>query len=104
MVKVSQRRARAAPISVPTTIEAGVPGYQVATWYGLWAPKGTPKEIVAQMQAEMKKAFASDELKASWNSLGANVPSLWGDDFGKFVASETRRWAEVVKSSGAKLD
>ncbi|MFO1340374.1 MAG: tripartite tricarboxylate transporter substrate binding protein [Burkholderiaceae bacterium] len=99
----SDKRAPGFP-DVPTTIEAGVPGYQVATWYGLWAPKGTPKEIVAQMQAEMKKAFASDELKASWNSLGANVPSLWGDDFGKFVASETRRWAEVVKSSGAKLD
>ncbi len=99
----ADKRAPGFP-DVPTTVEAGVPSYQVATWYGLWAPKGTPKEIIAQMQAEMKKAFASDEIKASWNSLGTNVPNLWGDDFGKFVASETKRWAEVVKSSGAKLD
>jgi tripartite-type tricarboxylate transporter receptor subunit TctC len=99
----AEKRAPGFP-DVPTTVEAGVPSYQVATWYGLWAPKGTPKETVAAMQAEMKKAFASDEVKSAWNSLGTNVPNLWGDDFGKFVSSETKRWAEVVKSSGAKLD
>lgn len=99
----SDKRAPGFP-DVPTSAEGGVPIYQVATWYGLWAPKGTPKEIIAAMQAEMKKAFATDEIKSAWNGLGANVPNLWGDDFGKFVASETKRWAEVVKSSGAKLD
>ncbi|GAA0768394.1 tripartite tricarboxylate transporter substrate binding protein [Ideonella azotifigens] len=99
----SDKRAPGFP-DVPTSIEAGVPSYQVATWYGLWAPKGTPKEIVAAMQAELKKAFASDELKGIWNGLGANMPNLWGDDFGKFAASETKRWGEVVKASGAKLD
>ena len=99
----ADKRAPGFP-DVPTTVEAGVPSYQVATWYGLWAPKGTPKEIITMMQAEMKKAFATDEIKSSWNGLGTNVPNLWGDDFGKFVASETKRWAEVVKSSGAKLD
>jgi tripartite-type tricarboxylate transporter receptor subunit TctC len=99
----ADKRAPGFP-DLPTSVEAGVPSYQVATWYGLWAPKGTPKEIVAAMQAEMKKAFATEEIKSAWNGLGTNVPSLWGDDFGKFVAAETKRWAEVVKSSGAKLD
>ena len=99
----SDKRAPGFP-DVPTAAEAGVPTYQVATWYGLWAPKGTPKEIVAAMQAEMKKAFASDEIKSAWNGLGTNVPNLYGDEFGKFVAAETKRWAEVVKASGAKLD
>jgi tripartite-type tricarboxylate transporter receptor subunit TctC len=99
----SDKRAPGFP-DVPTSVEAGVPSYQVATWYGLWAPKGTPKEVVAAMQAEMKKAFATDEIKSAWNGLGTNVPNLWGDDFGKFAAAETKRWAEVVKSSGAKLD
>ena len=89
---------------VPTSIEAGVPTYQVATWYGLWAPKGTPSAIVEQMQAEMRKAFATPELQATWNSLGTDTPNLYGDAFGKFVGSEIKRWAEVVKSSGAKLD
>ncbi len=89
---------------VPTTAEAGVPTYKVATWYGMWAPKGTPKDVVDRMQAEMKKALESDELKTAWASLGADPPNLYGDDFGKFVGSEIKRWAEVVKTSGAKLD
>lgn len=89
---------------LPTVAEAGGPPYQVATWYGLWAPKGTPKEAVDAMQAEMKKALGSDELKSAWAGLGANPPNLWGPDFGKFVSSEIKRWAEVVKNSGAKLD
>ena len=89
---------------VPTTAEAGVPGYEVATWYGLWAPKGTPKEIVDHMRAEMAKALKSEEMLKTWNGLGADTPDLYADAFGKFVASETKRWAEVVKASGAKLE
>jgi tripartite-type tricarboxylate transporter receptor subunit TctC len=99
----SQKRAPGFA-DVPTTAEAGVPTYQVSTWYGLWAPKGTPKHIVEHMQAEMKKAFATSELQAAWNGLGTDTPNLYGDAFGKFVGSEIKRWAEVVKSSGAKLD
>jgi tripartite-type tricarboxylate transporter receptor subunit TctC len=89
---------------LPTAAEAGVPGYEVSTWYGLWAPKGTPAESVQHMQAEMKKAFATPELQGLWNGLGAETPNVYGDAFGRFVASELKRWAEVVKASGAKLD
>ena len=89
---------------VPTSAEGGLPTYQVSTWYGLWAPKGTPKDIVEHMQAEMRKAFATPELQASWNGLGADMPNQYGDAFGAFVGSETKRWAEVVKASGAKMD
>jgi tripartite-type tricarboxylate transporter receptor subunit TctC len=89
---------------LPTSAEAGVPTYQVATWYGLWAPKGTPKDIVDRLQAEMAKAFATPELRGIWNGLGAETPNLYGDAYGKFVNSEIKRWAEVVKNSGAKLE
>jgi tripartite-type tricarboxylate transporter receptor subunit TctC len=99
----STRRAPGFP-EVPTSAEAGVPGYEVSTWYGLWAPKGTPREIVDRMQAELAKAFATTELQGLWNGLGADTPNLYGDAFGKFAASETKRWAEVVKNSGAKLE
>ncbi|WP_284619845.1 Bug family tripartite tricarboxylate transporter substrate binding protein [Aquabacterium humicola] len=99
----SDKRAPGFP-DLPTAAEGGVPTYQVATWYGLWAPKNTPKEAVDAMIAEMKKALNSDELKATWAGLGANPPNSWGPDFGKFVSSEVKRWHEVVKSSGAKLD
>ncbi len=99
----STKRAPGFP-DIPTAAEAGVPGYQVATWYGLWAPKGTPKEALDGMQAEMVKAFATPELQATWNGLGTDTPNLYGDAFGKFVNSEIKRWAEVVKGSGAKLE
>ncbi|HEX3139656.1 MAG TPA: tripartite tricarboxylate transporter substrate binding protein [Rhizobacter sp.] len=89
---------------IPTSIEAGVPSYQVATWYGLWAPKGTPKELVEAMRAELAKALNSEDLRKTWNSLGTDTPDLYGDAFGKFVSSEVKRWADVVKRSGAVLE
>ncbi len=89
---------------LPTAQEAGLADYQVATWYGIFANKGTPRDIVTAMQNEMRKALTSDELKATWNGLGAETPNLWGDAYGAFVANEIKRWAGVVKSSGAKLD
>jgi tripartite-type tricarboxylate transporter receptor subunit TctC len=90
--------------NVPLAKDGGAPQYLVSTWYGLWAPKGTPKEIVQAMQAEMRKALTSDELKAIWTGLGTETPDLWGDQFGTFVAAETKRWGDVVKAADIKLD
>jgi tripartite-type tricarboxylate transporter receptor subunit TctC len=89
---------------VPTSAEGGVPSYRVSTWYGLWMPRATPREAVTAFQARLREALNTAELKAVWTGLGALTPNLWGDDFGRFVAAETQRWAEVVKASGAKLD
>ncbi len=89
---------------VPTAAEAGVPTYQVATWYGLWAPKGTPPEAIARMTEELRKAYATPEIKAIWNGLGAELPNQYGKAYGDFVASELKRWADVARDSGAKLD
>ena len=99
----SDKRAPGFP-DVPTSAEGGVPTYQVATWYGIWTPKSTPRELITAMQNEMRKALNSDELKTTWTGLGTETPNLWGDDFGRFVSAEIKRWAEVVKGSGAKLD
>ena len=98
----SEKRAPGFP-NIPTAMESGL-NYKVSTWYGLWAPKGTPPEVIATFQAELKKAYNSDELKVIWNGLGAEVPDTYGDGFGRFVTSEIKRWAEVAKASGAKLD
>ncbi|MCA3240422.1 MAG: tripartite tricarboxylate transporter substrate binding protein [Rubrivivax sp.] len=98
-----ERRAPGFP-DVPTAAESGVPTYKVATWYAIWAPKGTPAEAISGMQNEMRKALASDEIKAAWTGLGTELPNTWGPDMGRFVSAEVKRWAEVVKNSGAKLD
>jgi len=99
----ADKRAPGFP-DLPTAAESGLPGYKVATWYAVWAPKSTPREVVTAFETEMRKAINSDELKTLWNGLGAETPSLYGADLGKFVSSEIKRWAEVVKTSGAKLD
>lgn len=89
---------------IPTTTEAGLPTYKVSTWYGLWAPKGTPAPVVERMATELKNAFASKELQAAWANLGAEPPTLSGKAFGDFVTAETKRWAEVVKAGNIKAD
>jgi tripartite-type tricarboxylate transporter receptor subunit TctC len=99
----SDTRAPGFP-DLPTAAEAGLKGYEVATWYGLWAPKGTPKEAIDRMTAELHKAFAGKEIKDIWNGLGAEVPTAAGKAFGDFVGNEIKRWGEVVKASGATLD
>ena len=99
----SEKRVPAFP-NVPTAKEAGVPGYVVSTWYGLWAPKGTPQDIVEKMEAEITKAINSPELTEIWANNGSEIPNMVGEPFGKFVSADIKRWAAVVKASGAKLD
>lgn len=97
------RRSPAFP-NVPTAAEAGVPGYEVSTWYAVFAPKGTPKEIVDRMHAEVQKALATPELKQAWLNNGSETPNLSQEQFATFVSSEVKRWAQVAQASGAKLD
>jgi tripartite-type tricarboxylate transporter receptor subunit TctC len=89
---------------VPCAAELGLPDYTVTTWYGMWAPKGTPADVQARIVEELRKAATSDELKAVWASNGAEFGNLTPVQFGAFVSSEIKRWAAVVKASGAKLD
>ncbi len=90
--------------NIPLAKDGGAPDYLVATWYGLWAPKGTPKDVTDKMAAELKKALESPEIRITWTGLGTETPNLYGDAFGRFVSAEIKRWADVVKASGTKLD
>ncbi len=101
---VSGAKRSAAFPDVPSAAEMGLPDYTVTTWYGLWAPKGTPTDIQTRIVDEVRKAIQSDELKAIWASNGAEFPNLSPQQFGTFVSAEIKRWAAVVKASGAKLD
>jgi tripartite-type tricarboxylate transporter receptor subunit TctC len=97
------KRSPAFP-DVPSAAELGLPDYTVTTWYGIWAPKGTPADIQARATEEIRKACTTDEAKAVWASQGADFPNLTGAQFDAFVKAEIRKWAQVVKASGAKLD
>jgi len=89
---------------VPCAAELGLPDYTVTTWYGIWAPKGTPADVQARAVEEIRKAGMTDEAKAVWANQGAEFGNLTPQQFGQFVSAEVKRWASVVKLSGAKLD
>ncbi len=102
----SARRSDAIP-ELPTIAEAGGPalkGYDASSWFGLMAPAGTPPEIVTRLQQETVKALGSPALKERLQAQGAIPGGTSSADFAAFIAAETRKWAAVVKASGAKVD
>ena len=101
---VSGNKRNPAFPDVPCAAELGLPDYTVSTWYGLWAPKGTPADVQARILEEVKKASTGEDLKVAWANNGADFPNMTSAQFGTFVHNEIKRWASVVKASGAKLD
>ncbi len=101
---VSGKQRNPAFPDVPCAAEVGLPDYTVTTWYGLWAPRGTPADIQARVIEEVRKLSASEEIKSAWAAQGAEFPNLTPQQFAAFINAEIRRWATVVKASGAKLD
>jgi tripartite-type tricarboxylate transporter receptor subunit TctC len=101
---VSGNKRNPAFPDIPSAAEVGLPDYTVTTWYGLWAPRGTPADAQARVIEEVRKAVQSEELKAIWAQQGAEFPDLPQQQFAQFVSGEVKRWAAVVKASGAKLD
>jgi len=99
----SLARAPALP-DVPTMAEAGLPGYEASSWFGVLAPAGTPAAIVAKLNAEIAKWLATPEAKEKLSKQGANAAGGTPEDFAKHIAAETAKWAKVVKDSGAKID
>jgi len=99
----SPKRSAAFP-NVPTAAEAGVPNYDVSTWYAMWVPKGTPKAVVDRLYAETTKALHSPDLKEIWLNNGSDIPSYTPQEFARFEHAEIQRWAQVVKVSGASID
>jgi tripartite-type tricarboxylate transporter receptor subunit TctC len=99
----SAQRASALP-DVPTVAEAGLPGFDATSWFGLLAPAGTPRDVVAKLNAEVAKWLASPEAREKLASQGAIAAGQSPDDFARHIAAETAKWQKVVKESGAKVD
>jgi len=99
----SSKRSDAFP-NVPTAQELGISNFVVSSWYAMWAIKGTPKDIVEKMSAEVQTALASPEIKERWAGMGASVPKMTRAELSAYINQEIIRWNEVVKKSNAKLD
>jgi tripartite-type tricarboxylate transporter receptor subunit TctC len=89
---------------LPTAAQAGVPGYEVSTWYALWAVAGTPQPIVDRMVAEINKALQAPEVKNAWQVQGATVGPSNPKDMANFLHSEISRWAKVAKAANITID
>ena len=101
----SAQRSAALP-ELPTIAETGgaATGFDASSWFGLFAPAGTPMQIVNRIQQETAKAFHSPVFKERLVSQGAIPGGQPPAEFAKFIAAETKKWAQVVKASGAKVD
>ncbi|RCW70440.1 Bug family tripartite tricarboxylate transporter substrate binding protein [Pseudorhodoferax soli] len=97
------KRASALP-DVPTIAESGVPGYDISTWYGVWAPPGTPAEIVDRVSQEIAQIVRQPAVRERLAALGAEPVGNTPQEFAAYTRSELAKWERIVKASGATVD
>ena len=98
----TKRRISAAP-EVPTFEEAGLPGYEAIGWFGVVAPAGTPREIVARLNSEIRSALNSPEVAEKALAAGAEPFATTPEEFAAIIRDETKKWGEVVRAANIKL-
>jgi tripartite-type tricarboxylate transporter receptor subunit TctC len=99
----SKKRSALMP-ELPTVDEAGVPGYEYYTWFGLWAPKGTPQPIVEKLYAEVRTALADPTVQQRIADTAGEPSQMPREQIDLFVKTEIAKWAEVVKRAGIKVE
>jgi tripartite-type tricarboxylate transporter receptor subunit TctC len=99
----STKRAAAAP-QIPTLAESGVPGFEVLGWYGVFAPAGTPPEIVRKLNADITAVMALPEVRTKMQGQGADAMTATPDAFATYVRAEVGKWGKVVHDSGARVE
>src|SRR5581483_2887013 len=105
-IAVTQKGRMANLPEVPTIDEAGLPGFYASIWFGMWAPKGTPKDVLDKLHGAVVKALADPNVKDKLNALGQQVasPELQSPEaFHAFQKSEAERWYPVIKAANIKL-
>ena len=97
------KRSLALP-DLPTVAESGVPGFDISTWYGLWAPKGMSREWTERLAAEVGKILKMPDVREKYAGLGAEPVGSSPDEFAAYCRSELAKWSRVVRESGARAD
>jgi len=97
------KRSSAIP-QLPTMVEAGVPNYALDSWYGMFAPAGTPKSIIARLQTVIATIYSKPDIRAQMLELGCDTVALPSDEFSKIVKSDVAKWAYVIGQSNATLE
>jgi len=97
------KRSPLAP-DLPTMTEAGLPGFDISTWFGLMAPAGTPKDVVARWNRDLVKILESPDMKQKLALQGAESTPMTPEAFAAFIASEVPKYAKIIKASGATID
>jgi tripartite-type tricarboxylate transporter receptor subunit TctC len=90
--------------NVPTVAESGLPGFEALQWFGVYAPAGTPREIVARLNSEIGRILRMPEIHERFAQLGADIAGGTPEQFAAFQRSEVAKWTKIVKASGAKID
>jgi tripartite-type tricarboxylate transporter receptor subunit TctC len=96
------KRSDAAP-DMPTVAESGLPGYEVTLWYGVWGPKGLPKEVINRWNAELAKILKSPDMKARLATEGLDALGSTPDEFRTHLKTEIAKWAKVIKDANVKV-
>jgi tripartite-type tricarboxylate transporter receptor subunit TctC len=101
LAQTGEKRSPALP-DVPTIAESGFPNFEATAWYGVHAPAKTPKPIVNRLNAEIVKALKLSDVSERLGSLGFEIAATTPEHYGNYIRSEIKKWAKVVKASGAK--
>lgn len=99
----TRTRSQAAP-DIPTMAEAGVPGYDATAWFGLFAPTGTPAEVIKKLSATAAQATQDPQVRAALEAVGCDPMGTSPDEFNAFFKSEVQKWAKVVNDAHVHLD
>ena len=99
----SATRSPALP-DVPTIAESGLPGFDAGSWFALFAPAKTPRDIIDKLNAEMRKGLDDPEVRERFIAVGGEARPMSPEELGAFVKAEFEKWAKVVKTSGAKVE
>jgi tripartite-type tricarboxylate transporter receptor subunit TctC len=97
------RRSAFAP-DIPTIAESGVPGYEVAVWFGLVAPAGTPRDVVMKLNAEVLRILAMPDVRERFQSQGVEPVGSTPEQFGEHIKGQMAKWAKVVKDAGVQAE